>query len=187
MKKKKTDRKVLMRRVLLIICGAALGINVYMINANSIVGEQLPMPFGFGAAVVLSGSMEPEMSQGDLIIVKEADKFEVNDVVVYQDGMGLVVHRVVDIDGDTVTTKGDANNAADEPIDKTAVKGTVSCSVPFLGNVVTFLKSKIGTVCIIIAAIALVEISRRRERQEYDDERQKIIEEIERLRREQDQ
>lgn len=186
MKKKKTDRKVLLRRVLLILFGAALGLNVYMINANSIVGEQLPTPFGFGAAVVLSGSMEPELSTGDLIIVKETDDFEVNDVVVYQDGIGLVVHRIVDIEGDTVITKGDANNAADQPIDRTAVKGTVSFSVPFAGNIVTFLKSKIGTVCIIIAIIALVELSRRRERQEYDEERQKIIDEINRLRREEE-
>ena len=62
--------KDVLRWLLIVVCGLILGVNVYLANANSLVGNQLPMPFGYGAAVVLSGSMEPEFSEGDLIIVK---------------------------------------------------------------------------------------------------------------------
>ena len=110
------------RLLLLIFCGLTLGINVYLANANSLVGNQLPMPFGYGAAVVLSGSMEPELSAGDLIVVKEAENYKQNDIVVFQDGNSLVVHRIIQIDGETITTKGDANKVTDEPISITAVK-----------------------------------------------------------------
>lgn len=184
-KKTGSGWKNILRLLLIIICGAVLGINIYLTNANSLVGNRLPMPFGYGAAVVLSGSMEPELSKGDLIIVKESENPAVNDIVVFQDGGSLVVHRIMEIDEETVTTKGDANNVADEPVDISAVKGKVIFDIPYVGNVAGFLKTPVGTICIIIAAIALIEIPRRREKQRDDEERQKILDEIEQLKREQ--
>lgn len=180
-KKKKHKYIGIIRMALLIICGIVIGVNVYHINAKSFVREQLPMPMGFGMAIVLSGSMEPELSAGDLIIVKATDQFTVRDVVVYQDGESLVVHRIVDVNEDTITTKGDANNVADEPISSDAIKGKVALVFPAVGRIVGAIKTPIGTICMIVIAIALVEIPRRREKQKDDEERQKIIDEIKRL------
>lgn len=172
------------RLLFLIICGLMIGFNVYLANANGLVGNQLPMPFGYGAAVVLSGSMEPEFSEGDLILIKETKDYKQNDIVVFQGGNNLIVHRIIDIDGETITTKGDANKTADEPINVSTIKGKVLFWIPFLGNVVSFLKTPLGTVCIITSAIALIEIPHRREKKKDDEDRQKIIEEIERLKKE---
>ena len=96
----------------------------------------------------------------------------------------LVVHRIINIDGETITTKGDANKSADEPINVSAIKGKVLFWIPFAGNVVGFIKTPLGTICIIAAAIALIEIPRRNEKKKDDRERKKIIEEIERLKQE---
>jgi hypothetical protein len=46
------------------------------------------------------------------------------------------------------------------------------------------LKTPVGTICIIAAAIALIEIPRRNEKKKDNEERQKILEEIERLKKE---
>ena len=183
--KSKAKWKNILRRLVLIVCGTALGVNVYMTNARSLVGNQLPMPFGFGAAIVLSGSMEPTFSKGDLIVVKETDVVAVDDIVVYQDGGSLVVHRVIDMADGYLTTQGDANNAADDPIERSAVKGTVLFWIPHGGDVVSLIKSPVGTICIIAAAIALVEVPHLKEKQKDDEERQKIIDEIRRLKDEQ--
>lgn len=177
--------KTFLRRVLLIVCGTILGVNVYLANARSLVGNQLPMPFGFGAAIVLTGSMEPTFSAGDLIVVKETDVVAVDDIVVYQDGSSLVVHRVIDIADGSITTQGDANNVADDPIECSAVKGIVLFWIPYAGSVVSLIKSPVGTICLIAAAIALVEIPHRKEKEKDDEERQKIIDEIRRLKDEQ--
>ena len=59
------------RSALLIFVSLIVGVNIYLWNAQSLMGNALPMPFGYGAAVVLSGSMEPTFSTGDLILVKE--------------------------------------------------------------------------------------------------------------------
>lgn len=175
----------ILRLLLIITCGAILGLNVYLANANRLVGNQLPMPFGYGAATVLSGSMEPELSKGDLIIVKEENNFKVGDVVVFQDGRSLVVHRIIDIDGEKVITQGDANNVADEPVKLSAIKAKVLFPIPFVGRIVSFLKSMAGTILIIVLAIALIEIPRSREKQKDEEELQKIIDEIKRLKDEQ--
>ena len=180
-KNKKRIWKGIFRIVLLSICGMILGLNLYQLNANRLVGNQLPMPFGYGAAVVLSGSMEPEFSKGDLIFVKETLEYAENDIVVFQDGNTLVVHRIIEIDEDTITTKGDANNAADEPITQEMIKGEVIGCIPFVGEIVNLIKTPLGTLAVAAAAIALVEIPRRREKQKDDDERQKIIDEIKKL------
>ena len=177
--------KTFLRRVLLIVCGTILGINVYLANARSLVGNQLPMPFGYGAAIVLTGSMEPTFAEDALIIVKECESVAVDDIVVYQDGGSLVVHRVIAVDGDTITTQGDANNVADEPIERSAVKGTVLFWIPAIGNAIALIKTPVGTICLIDAAIALVEIPHRKEKEKDDEERQKIIDEIRRLKDEQ--
>ena len=180
---KKSIRNIL-RTLLLILCGGILGVNVYLINANNLVGDQLPMPFGYGAAVVLSGSMEPTLSVDDLILVKEQESYSLGDVVVFQDVGSLVVHRIVHMEDDTIITQGDANNVSDAPIPFSAVKGRVILSIPYAGIIVNFIKTPVGTLCIIAAAIALVEIPRRREKRKDDEERQKILEEIKKLREE---
>ena len=184
---KKTNRKfpAALRLLLLIVCGAILGVNIYMANANSLVGNKLPTPFGYGAAVVLSGSMEPEFSKGDLIVVKETDEYVEKDIVVFQSVDSLIVHRIIKLDGETVTTQGDANDTADEPIDISLLKGKVIFHIPFVGNIVNFLKTPVGTILTLIAAIALIEIPRLREKEADDAEKQKILDEIRRLKDEQ--
>ena len=173
--------KTALRRVLLVLCGVILGVNVYQTNAAVVAGNQLPMPFGFGSAVVLSGSMEPTFSTGDLIVVEECETVALDDIVVYQLGASLVVHRVIAVDGEYITTQGDANNVADAPIQVSAVKGRVLFWIPMLGDVVTAIKSPIGTVALIAAAIALVEIPYLREKEKDNEQRQKLIDEIKRL------
>ncbi len=171
-----------LRYLLLAALAAVVGLNVYALNAERLVGDRLPMPFGYGAAVVLSGSMEPELSAGDLVIVGDSGSVEVGDVVVYQDGNVLVVHRVVEIDGDVMVTKGDANNVADAPMSVSAVRGEVLASIPLLGTVVGWLKSPAGTVLVLAAAVVLLEAPRWAERRREEEERRAVLAEIERLR-----
>ena len=112
----------LFRLLILVLCGLALGVNVYLLNARNLMHNMLPMPFGYGAAVVLSGSMETTFSAGDLIIVEDTDEYAVRDIVVYQDRNSLVVHRIIEIDDEFVITQGDANNAPDEAIALSSIK-----------------------------------------------------------------
>lgn len=167
--------------------GIILGLNAYLANARGPARNQLPMPFGVGAAVVLSGSMEPTLGVNDVIIVREADSYEVDDIVVYQSGMSLVVHRIIAKDGETIITRGDANNTADAPIAASAIKGEVIAHIPAAGQIVNVLKTPAGILTVLLAAFALTEFSFRREKGEDEKELEAIRAEIRRLKEEQEE
>ena len=178
---KKKMIKTVLRIVALSCVGIFLGCNIYLWNAQSLTGNALPMPFGVGAAVVISGSMEPELSVGDLIIVKERDAYEIGDVIVFQDGRMSVTHRIAAMDEETVTTKGDANNTADDPIPYDCIKGEVVVAIPVVGYLVNIIKTPLGTLCILALAIILMERSFRIDKQKDADELNAIKAEIEKL------
>lgn len=182
--KQNKKQRPLVRRVLLILIGLILGLNVYFANAKGIVGNQLPMPFGYGMANVLSGSMEPTFSKGSLLIVKETKDVKQGDIIVYQSGSELIVHRVIKVDQNQITTQGDANNIADPTFDKTQIKGVVILWIPVLGSIANTLKTPVGIILVLLCAFLLVEGSFRKQKEADVEEIEAIKEEIRRLKEE---
>lgn len=173
--------KTALRLTTIVLIAALLGVSVYRINAERVSGDVLPMPLGFGMTVVLSGSMEPTLSAGDLLIVVKADDYAVGDVVVYQSGRSGVVHRIVSVDGENVVTQGDANNIADAPISRDRIKGKVACAIPAVGHVVNWIKTPIVSILLLAAAVFLTELSFRRDKRRDEAEKRALKEEIEKL------
>ena len=179
--KKRFSKKTVFRYIVFSFIGIVLGLFVYTQNAKGLLKDKIPMPFGYGMSVVLSGSMESRLSVDDLVIIKATDNYKVNDIVLFQDGNSLVIHRIIEIDGDTVTTKGDANNVADEPINKSQIKGVLVYDIAGFGAVVNILKQPVFVVLILAAAFLLTEFSYRKEKDtdtEELDEIKKMIEEL---------
>ncbi len=179
--KRPQSRKNFIRTILLTIMALILGIGIYNYNASNIIGNQMPMPLGYGMSVVISGSMEECLSVNDLIIIKATDDYAVGDIVLFQEEDIFIVHRIVAIDGDTVTTKGDANNVADEPIDKSQIKGVLICDIPGVGAVINQIKRPTSMIMILVAALLLTELSYRREKDKDTEELDEIKAEIEKL------
>lgn len=175
------SRSIWIRRLVLALLGLLMGLQIYFVNAGRVMGDPLPMPFGYGAAVVLSGSMEPTYSAGDLLIVKKADHYQTGDIVVYQSGQNLVVHRITDMNGETVTTQGDANNAPDEPFAVTQIKGISVGSIPFVGTWFRILKTPAGLMAAFLCTVFLTEVSFRKQSDAGAAELEKLKEEIQRL------
>jgi signal peptidase len=73
------------------------------------------------------------------------------------EGGALICHRVVEVDGQTFVTKGDANEGNDPsvvPFDD--LEGRVAFIVPYLGHVISFLKTPFGWVLIILLAVLVL-------------------------------
>lgn len=76
--------------------------------------------FGINKYLVVSGSMEPNISTGSVAVVDENvpfDDVEIGDVIVFRYKDMNIIHRVIDetmIDGERhLKTKGDANECDD--------------------------------------------------------------------------
>ena len=127
--------------------------------------------------VVLSGSMEPALSTGDVVIVYDADPttIEEGDVITYsQSGEEIpVTHRVVEVldeDGEELAfrTKGDANEDPDPvPVPASAVIGRIPAvslplvgpvllRIPYLGYLLRFTGTGYGFLALIGVPIALL-------------------------------
>jgi signal peptidase I len=132
-------------------------------------------------SVVLSGSMDPALKVNDLVFIRETKDIKPGNVIVYERDGELIIHRVIIVDGDTVVTKGDANNAADEPFDISRVKGKMVGYLPGIGAIVRVIKTPPGTIALLLAASLLVEFSFRLEKQQDEEELENIRAEIERL------
>jgi len=116
--------------------------------------------------------------------VKPDDNYVVGDIVVYQDKSSLIVHRIVDIDENIITTKGDANYSADKPIDISAIKGKVITTIPYIGIIINYLKSPVGIVITILLSIFLIEYPNNQKKKADVQYKQKLIEEIQQLKSE---
>lgn len=184
MRLKRKKHPALWRRLLLALLGVILGINIYLANAGRLLGNALPMPFGYGAAVVLSGSMEPTFSKDDLVFVKRTDAIAVGDIVVYQFERSLVVHRIIELDGGMVITRGDANSTADPAFEKSAVLGVVIGWVPRVGAAVNALKTPAGMILVLVCAFLMIELSFQKQKEKDEEELEAIKEEIRRLKSE---
>ena len=185
--------KTILRTALLSIAALIVGLNVYSLNASRLAGDLVPMPMGVGATVVLSGSMEPTLSTGDLLIIAKQDSYQVDDVVVFQANRMAVVHRIVELyekpvqgeDGEEIQqmaiTQGDANNTPDDPIQVSQIKGTVVFRLPIVGYLINMIKTPVGTILILALAIFLLERSFHKEREKDQDKLDAIRREIEKL------
>ena len=162
--------RIVLRAVLILVISLTLGLTVYTWNAKRMMHNELPMPFGVGASVVLTGSMEPTLRVNDLVVVRRADEYNVGDIVVFQQGNQLIIHRIIEKNDEEakITTKGDANNIDDGQIPVSAVKGKYSFRVPFVGLIVKGLKTVPGIIIVLSLSAFLMIRSWRNERMESD-------------------
>lgn len=119
--------------IFIVILAGVLLIAVYNNVQIHILGNSYSSFMGYSLFEVQTGSMEPEISAGDWIIVKNQKDYEPKDVVTFEIDGEFVTHRVVQKYGDTFVTQGDANNAKDNPITKEQIVGKEVKTLPTLG------------------------------------------------------
>jgi len=117
---------------------------------------------GYRVWVVHTGSMEPLLMPGDVVIdSKPTGQYQVGQVITflhsYQQS-DVVTHRIKAISPDgTIFTKGDANRSADAwQINPAQVQGTLRHTVKYLGYALVFLQQPAGIGSLATGVLALV-------------------------------
>ena len=127
----------------------------YAIIVKMILKVDVPMVGGYSALIVLSGSMEPTIKTGEVIVIHAQKDYKIKDILTYREGGILVTHRIVDETETTYTTRGDANNTDDPPIKKTQAIGKTIFHIPYLGKAILFVQSPIGLASVLAVLIGL--------------------------------
>jgi len=136
---------------------AVLAAALFAIMASSIS----PVKF----LTVSGSSMEPVISEKDVVVVLPASQLETGDIIVYKHEIEgkefLFTHRIVAIEyGDgyaRLITKGDNLPAPDNYFVRSSqVIGTVVLIIPFLGSFLRFANSFYGLFLLIIIPATLI-------------------------------
>lgn len=175
-------KQLVLRLLIILLLSLFLGVTVYLINAKRVMKNLMPMPFGVGSAVVLSGSMEPTLSVNDLVVVRAAEHYSKDDIVVFQSGPELVIHRVVSVENDQLITRGDANDTEDPPISPELVKGRLILVIPYVGLLIRGLQTLPGILIVLALAVFMLRLSWQKEKDASSREQDAIKAEIRLLR-----
>lgn len=121
--------------------------------------------FGYRMYLIMSGSMEPTIHVRDAIITKEIDTPQTGDVIAFENGGIITVHRIIQeyTEGDNklYQTKGDNNSGIDSGlVQKYQVKGKVICNMPLLGRTVLYLQSHVEILFLLIGVIIIIAIAK---------------------------
>lgn len=152
--------KIIFKFIIVVFLAIILILNIGMIFSRTILHQNNPKFLGYFTAVVTSGSMEPEISAGDFLIYKTDGNYDLNDVVIYNNGAGYITHRIVGVNDTGFWTKGDANNTNDEPIKKNMVEGRAIAKLSGIGSILLFFRSPLGILILILIGFALIELPR---------------------------
>jgi signal peptidase I len=128
---------------------------------------------GSTSYVITKGiSMEPLLRSGDLVLLRKQSSYRLQEIVGYRDPQlrHIVMHRIVAIKGDRLTTKGDNNNFVDPYHPSVSeVIGAKWVMLPHGGSVLLWIQHPenaafLAIGALIIAAAGTTTTKRRRKR-----------------------
>jgi signal peptidase I len=166
-------------------------ITAILLVACMLVISIFPITGNIKFLTVLSGSMEPAIHTGSVVVVKPMGEYAVGDVITFGPNTRTkppTTHRVVEVKDSngqiSFVTKGDANNAPDQTaIVKNQVIGKVVFDVPYAGYAITAARKPLGFLLIIVLPALLViidelqniwrEIKKRRVKKKEEEKQSK--------------
>jgi len=153
-------------RVIFTITQAAIAVVVL-----AVISVLLVEHFGFiktvKPLVVMSGSMEPTIKLGSVVLIKPQNSYRTNEIVTFTpsgNSKNLVTHRIIHqkyknkAQGSSVyLTAGDANKEIDQsPVKEEQILGKVFLSIPYLGYLVNVTKKPYGFILFVIVPATIV-------------------------------
>lgn len=150
MKDKKLKLDFISVILIIILC-----ILIYCYAQITIMGKPYVNFCGHTVFQVITGSMSGVIEIKDVVIVKLTKAIEVNDIITYESQGNFITHRVIEKDGNTLITKGDANTSEDSPIELNNVVGKVVKIIPNVGTWLEVIKAPQVIIAIIVTLIVI--------------------------------
>ena len=160
-KKSSNRRKKILNITIYVLLIPMLVYNFSLIVQAVLKPNETPAFLGYKMYVIVSGSMQPELDIGDIVIVKEAnpEMLKKDDIISFRKGQTVITHRVKEVVKSEnkleFVTKGDNNNAEDKDkvLDR-EIEGVVVNKIQNFGKIVLVLRDK--TLIIIIVLIKII-------------------------------
>jgi signal peptidase I len=149
------------RRALMLGCWSVFGFAVVLVLSVTV-----PNLFGLRDLTVLSGSMEPTIHTGDVVVERQISPLDVRlgDVVSFKDPEDpsiLITHRVqsmvVHDDVVSIVTKGDANTGVERwSVSADGTLGKVEYHVWHFGYLLFWIRGRLGRIVLVVVPALLL-------------------------------
>ena len=140
-KQEAVKENVILRKILMVFVVVICAVQIFFTSGW----------FRYFTLTVGSGSMEPNLLVGDIIVIEkkkgdEIKNIKIGDILVFNHDSIVVVHRVIDIHDVNNSlifyTQGDNNDSPDNyPISEETVIGTTNMRIPYFGLPVVWLSN----------------------------------------------
>lgn len=167
--------------IVYILLALVLTYNIYNFVNIKVLGNDMTSVLGYSMLEVVSGSMEPTIHVGDMIIIDtKDDDYNANDIVTFYDENGsFVTHRIISRVGTMVTTKGDNNDSLDPEFATDRIVGKYVFKIQGLGFMFKALQSPITMILVLIVGVLVcVLVSTDSEGNPIKSEEEKEFEEF---------
>ncbi len=151
--------------------------NLYIVFQKITHPNQVVTIFGYRTYIVSSGSMEPFLEVGDIILVdkvENAESINVDDIITFSNGEGKdITHRVIEIkdvnNNKFFVTKGDNNNDKDgNEVRFENIRGKYSNKIDGIGKFILNVKTSFGAISFVIVIFAIYFWMGKREDKEIE-------------------
>lgn len=183
--------------IILIILITILFVSGTILIDSCLHPDEVPSFFGWKPFIVLSGSMETQISAGDIVVVKEIDtqNLKKGDIIAFKEDDVVITHRIDEVeekDGQVqYITKGDNNKAQDiGSVLPNQIEGVFKFKISRLGNLAMFVQTPLGMiVCLSIPIIIIILLQTADSKKEKEElisklnKQSKMEDEIEKLKK----
>jgi signal peptidase len=144
--------------------GYGIFVTAIIAFALLLVVSMFPIAGNYKVKIVMSGSMEPAIKTGSIVVIKPESTYAVGDVITFGKDTKKDVptsHRIIAMrtqEGKYVyQVKGDANKSADmKEVMQGEVIGKVLFTAPYVGYLLDFAKKPTGFVLLIVVPAAVI-------------------------------
>ena len=153
---------IISNTILVLLITVALLLAFVLLQSRLEGGE--PSIAGHRICIVLSGSMEPAVKVGSIVVVQPlaAEAVQPGDIITFRgaNSSSLVTHRVDHLDTANSLffyTKGDANSVLDPaPVPAERLVGRVVFTLPYAGYLLAYTRSREGLLALLALAALLI-------------------------------
>lgn len=170
----RTALKVL-RAAAVCLLGAVVAVNLALLASRFILGQDPPHVFGFYPMVVTTGSMEPTLPAGSMVVARAQEDYGVGDIISFRLGDAVVTHQIIEKTAEGYRTAGVANNTPDDgTVPGEAVLGRVVLCLPWAGTALMLLREPIGILLLAAGGALLILLPGRQGKEPYEDTAKKV-------------
>lgn len=163
-----------LRGAVVVLLAAVVAVNAALLFSRFVLKQEPPHMFGFYPMFVATGSMEPDLPAGSVVVAHAQEEYQMGDVISFRQGGAVVTHRIVEVTAEGYRTAGDANNAPDrETVPATAVLGKVVLCLPKVGALAMVLRGPVGVLALAAVAGGSFLLPERRGKEQYEDTEKK--------------